>query len=154
MPFLGVHITPSVSGEVLVGPTAIPAFGRENYGWLKGIEPSQAGRMLGTIGMMLAHNRQGMRALVSEEGRRYSARGFLKATRALAPGAEHGDIGPVVKVGLRAQLVSRRSKLLVTDFVLEDGPKSVHVLNAISPAFTSAFSLADRIVDRVEHMAR
>ena len=150
LPFLGVHITTGVYGEVLVGPTAIPAFGRENYAWLEGMRATEAIRMLGTLSVMLGHNRQGLRRLVLEEARRYRKGAFLRAVRKLAPSVSANDIGPITKVGLRAQLVDRHSMSLVMDFVLEQGPASLHVLNAISPAFTSSFALAQMIVDRIQ----
>ena len=150
LPFLGVHITTGVYGDVLMGPTAIPAFGRENYGWVEGIQATEAIRMLGTLSVMLGHNRQGLRRLVLEEARRYRKGAFLRAVQKLAPSISANDIGPITKVGLRAQLVDRHSMSLVMDFVLEQGPASLHVLNAISPAFTSSFALAQMIVDRIQ----
>ncbi len=146
LPFLGVHITPDAYGGVLVGPTAIPAFGRENYGWIKGIEASEGARMLRALGVMLTHNRQGMRGLVRAEVGRYTPAGFLRETNLLAPGLRAADIGGVCKVGLRAQLVDRKTKELVNDYVMERTKHSLHVLNAISPAFTSAFALAEEVV--------
>ncbi|SVB18940.1 uncharacterized protein METZ01_LOCUS171794 [marine metagenome] len=150
LPFLGVHITTGVYGEVLVGPTAIPAFGRENYRWVEGVHATEAIRMLRTLAVMLGHNRQGLRRLVLEEARRYRKGAFVRAVRKLAPSVSASDIGPITKVGLRAQLVDRHSMSLVMDFVLEEGPASLHVLNAISPAFTSSFALAQMIVDRIQ----
>ena len=146
LPFLGVHITPDAYGRVLVGPTAIPAFGRENYGWIEGIEAGEGARMLQALGVMLTHDRQGMRGLVRAEVARYTAAGFLRETRLLAPGLRAADIGGVCKVGLRPQLVDRKTKELVNDYVMERTKHSLHVLNAISPAFTSAFALAEVIV--------
>ncbi len=55
---------------------------------------------------------------------------------------------PSQKVGIRAQLYDRKSGTLVQDFRLEHGPSSTHVLNAISPAFTASFALADLIINQ------
>ena len=74
----------------------------------------------------------------------------MRAVRKLAPSVSASDIGPITKVGLRAPLVDRHSMSLVMDFVLEEGPASLHVLNAISPAFTSSFALAQMIVARIQ----
>jgi (S)-2-hydroxyglutarate dehydrogenase len=149
LPFLGVHITPDAYGGVMVGPTAIPAFGRENYGWLEGLEAREGARMLQALGIMLTYDRQGMRSLVRAEVGRYTAAGFLREARSLAPGLRAEDIEGVCKVGLRSQLVDRKTKELVNDYVMERTRHSLHVLNAISPAFTSAFSLAEVIVEAV-----
>jgi len=149
IPFLGVHITPGVDGTVYVGPTAIPALGRENYGWLDGIRLGEGTRMLATLAAMAARD-QGFRHMVRDELRRYSTLGFLRAARALAPALVETDLLRSGKVGLRAQLVRSKPPELVMDFVLEEGHRSLHVLNAISPAFTSSFRLAELIEDQVE----
>ena len=86
--------------------------------------------------------------LVKDEMGKYSAQGFLKAVRRLAPGVKAGDILPSDKVGIRAQLVDTRTKKLVMDFVVERGPSSTHILNAISPAFTGSLAFADFVVDQ------
>ena len=150
VPFLGVHITPGIHGQTLVGPTAIPAFGRENYGWVRGIRMGEAAQMLGILTRMVALNKNGFRRMVREELGRYSSRGFLSATQSLATSISGDDILPSRKVGLRPQLVRTDTLELVMDFVLETGESSLHVLNAISPAFTSSLRLAQLIVDRAE----
>jgi hypothetical protein len=106
--------------------------------------------MVSTLGKMIALDRNALRRLVWDELGRYSGRGFLTASQALAPRLTRSDLLSSGKVGLRAQLVHRESLELVMDFVLEEAEHSLHVLNAISPAFTSSFSLADIIADRVE----
>ncbi len=88
--------------------------------------------------------------MVREELGRYSSRGFLSATQSLATSISGDDILPSRKVGLRPQLVRTDTLELVMDFVLETGESSLHVLNAISPAFTSSLRLAQLIVDRAE----
>ena len=52
------------------------------------------------------------------------------------------------KVGIRPQLYDTETFSLVKDFILENGPSSTHVLNAISPAFTASFALADLIIEK------
>jgi len=154
VPFLGVHITPGIHGQTLVGPTAIPAFGRENYGWINGIRIGEGIHMLGILTNMLALNKNGFRRMVREELGRYSNSGFLAATRSLSKSISKNDILPSKKIGLRAQLVRTDTLELVMDFVLETGDSSLHVLNAISPAFTSSFKLAQLIVDKAESVSR
>jgi L-2-hydroxyglutarate oxidase len=153
VPFLGVHITPVANGETLIGPTAIPAFGRENYGWLRGVRTGEAAQMLGVLTRLVALNRDGFRRMVREEVGRYRRRGFLAATQALAPSIRIEDILPSSEVGLRAQWVRTDTLELVMDFVLEVGESSLHILNAISPAFTSSFRLAELLADEAESRA-
>ena len=59
--------------------------------------------------------------------------------------------GNYLTPGIRSQLLDRKEMKLVMDFVVEHGENSTHVLNAVSPAFTSAFSFSKFIVDKVEN---
>jgi (S)-2-hydroxyglutarate dehydrogenase len=147
VPFLGVHTTTAIDGTVYLGPTAVPAFGRENYRGLQGVGPAELSRILGHLGMQYVSGRNGFRRLAWQEGRRYFKRWFAEAARQLLPRLEPRHLLPSDKVGIRAQMLDRTSGELVTDFVVEAGPASTHVLNAISPAFTSAFPFARHVVE-------
>jgi L-2-hydroxyglutarate oxidase LhgO len=150
VPFLGVHVTRNIHDDVYVGPTAIPAFGRENYGMFEGVSLSEAPGIAWALGKMILKNKQGMRTMVGDEMSRYSASGFLQAAQACAPRLQASDFDNTGKVGLRAQLYDRNKGTLEMDFVVEPGPDSTHVLNAISPAFTSSLAFAEWIADKVE----
>lgn len=147
VPFLGVHTTTALDGTVYLGPTAVPAWGRENYRGLGGIAPRELVRIAGQIARQYAAGRDGFRRLAWQEGRRYFRRWFAEAARALLPRLRPEHLLPCDKVGIRAQMLDRRTGSLVTDFVVERGPASTHVLNAISPAFTSAFPFARHVCD-------
>lgn len=147
VPFLGIHTTTSVEGDVYLGPTAVPAFGRENYRGLKGATPGELlriGRLL--AGQFLA-GREGFRRLAWQEGRRYLKGQFAAAARSLLPRLRAKHLLACDKIGIRAQMLDLASGRLVTDFLVESGPGSTHVLNAISPAFTSSFPLARHLCD-------
>ncbi|HEY0327407.1 MAG TPA: L-2-hydroxyglutarate oxidase [Allosphingosinicella sp.] len=145
VPFLGVHTTTAIDGTVYIGPTAVPAFGRENYRGWQDVAPRELARILGLIAGQYASGRDGFRRLAWQEGRRYFRRWFAEAGRALLPRLQPEHLLPCDKVGIRAQMLDRRTGRLVTDFVVEEGPYSTHVINAISPAFTSAFPLARHV---------
>lgn len=81
LPFLGVHITRVINDEVYVGPTAIPAFGRENYGVLAGMRLSESAGICWRMSSMYMQNQQNFRRLVATEIRKYFKPNFLKATR-------------------------------------------------------------------------
>jgi L-2-hydroxyglutarate oxidase len=147
VPFLGVHTTTAIDGTVYIGPTAVPAFGRENYRGRQDVAPRELARILGLIAGQYASGRDGFRRLAWQEGRRYFRRWFAEAGRALLPRLQPEHLLPCDKVGIRAQMLDRRTGRLVTDFVVEQGPSSTHVINAISPAFTSAFPLARHVCD-------
>ncbi len=145
-PFLGVHLTRSVAGDVYVGPTAIPAFGAENYRGARGVTPGEffvtAGRLLR---LMAARDGQ-FRRLAAREMALYLKPMFVAAARRLVPDLRGGDLEPTPKAGIRPQLVRRADRRLEMDFVIRHTPATTHVLNAISPAFTSAFPFGEFVV--------
>ena len=147
VPFLGVHTTTAINGTTYLGPTAIPAFGRENYRGLRGATPGEGMRIARDLAAQYFAGRDGFRRLAWQEGRRALKPFFAQAARALLPALATNDLLACDKVGLRAQMLDRRSGALVNDFVVENGPASVHVLNAISPAFTSSMPFARYICD-------
>ena len=147
VPFLGVHTTTAIDGTVYVGPTAVPAFGRENYRGTQGVSGDELFRILAHLGSQYLSGRNGFRRLAWQEGRRYFKRWFAEAAQQLLPRLRPEHLLPCTKVGIRAQMLDKNTGELVTDFLVEGGPASTHVLNAISPAFTSAFPFARHVVD-------
>ncbi len=143
-PFLGVHFTRSVKGEVYLGPTAIPAFGRENYGIFAGID-AEAFRIVLEDAVLFAANRQ-FRSVACSEPKKYLPTLFFKDAARLVKELRRQDLTAAAKVGIRPQLVDWRTKELVMDFVVVAASGSLHLLNPISPAFTSSMDLAKRIV--------
>jgi L-2-hydroxyglutarate oxidase len=143
-PFLGVHFTRSARGDVYVGPTAIPAFGRENYGVLGGLD-AEAFALLGRDATLFFKNPK-FRAVALTEPRKYVPRCFNKDAARLVKQFRSADFGRADKVGIRPQLVDWRTKELVMDFLVEARDESLHVLNPVSPAFTSSMDLARTIV--------
>lgn len=150
MPFLGVHFTRGISGDVYVGPTAIPALGRENYGRVAGARLGESLTVLGRLGLLYLANQNNFRLLAHTELRKYSKTFFHQCATRLFPGLAIGDLVPTAKCGIRPQLVNVISKQLEMDYVFEGDKRSIHVLNAISPAFTSSFAFARMIVEQSE----
>jgi len=154
MPFLGVHITKTIKGEVTFGPTAIPAFGRENYSLFGGMDlletPKIAAHLLG----LLIRNPSNFRSYVKDELGRYVPSKFYAECKTLVHHLERSDIREFYKVGIRPQLMDVKKKQLEMDFVIESGQNSIHVLNAISPAFTCALAFAPFVVDRIDATAK
>ncbi len=148
-PFLGVHFTRSVHGDVYLGPTAIPAFGPENYGVLGGVDAGAFGILLSDATLFFRNPK--FRAVALVEPRKYLARYFDRDAARLVKRYEPSDFERAQKVGIRPQLVDWRTKELVMDFLVQAKDESVHVLNPISPAFTSSMDLARTVVR--EHFA-
>ena len=150
IPFLGVHFTPSADAIPLVsiGPTATPAWGRENYRGLEAIEPAMSVANLTLLARQYFANRGGFRRYVHEQAFLALPPLLLRAAQELIPSlrAEHIELSQ--KVGIRSQLFNHLTNRLEDDFLCLPGPSSTHVLNAISPAFTASFALADLVLDQ------
>lgn len=149
-PFLGVHFTKTVDGEIMIGPTATPALWRENYGGLSRFSPTEFLEILYREAQLFLANPNDFRRLVREEIRKYSRKYLLRQASALVRNAVPGKYGPFLEAGIRAQLLDTETMTFVMDFVVEHGDRSTHILNAVSPAFTSAFSFSRFIVDECE----
>jgi len=147
VPFLGVHTTTSIDGSIYLGPTAVPAFGRENYHGFDGITFSELCRISGLLIKQTASGRDGFRRLAWQEGRRYFKPWFADAAREILPRLKSKHLLACSKVGIRAQMYDRQNEKLVNDFLVEKGENSTHILNAISPAWTSAFPFARFVID-------
>jgi L-2-hydroxyglutarate oxidase len=148
-PFLGVHFTRSASGDVYVGPTAIPAFGRENY---RGLQNTGADglRILFEDAVLFFANPK-FRSVALSEPKKYLPSVFHRDAARLVKSYDPSLFDAADKIGIRPQLVDWRTKELVMDFVVLAVDGSVHVMNPISPAFTSSMFLAKQLVD--EHFA-
>ena len=146
VPFLGVHVTPSPSGNVFLGPTAIPAWGRENYKGLEGFDLMMSGQTIYHLFRQFMSNNNGFRKYTYQQALLGIKPLFFRAARELIPALQIKHLLPSEKVGIRAQLYDTKKCSLIDDFYIENTNTTTHVLNAISPAFTSSFSLADLII--------
>lgn len=136
-PFLGVHFTRTIHGEVEAGPNAVLAFAREGYRLLtiSLAETLEMARYRGFWAMAWRYRRTGL----YEFYRSISKRAFVQALRRLVPALEDADVAPG-GAGVRAQAVSRDGTL-VDDFAIAPTPNAIHVLNAPSPAATASLAI-------------
>jgi L-2-hydroxyglutarate oxidase LhgO len=149
-PFLGVHFTITAAGKVKIGPTAIPAFWRENYQGLSNFNLNEFFEVLFHEARLFVTNAFNFRNLAFEEMKKYCRNYFIRQAVHLVKKIDVNKFGDYLKPGIRAQLLDTETMKLVMDFVVEHGENSTHILNAVSPAFTSAFSFSKFIVDNVE----
>jgi L-2-hydroxyglutarate oxidase LhgO len=140
-PFLGIHLTKTVAGEVLVGPNAFLGFSRDdNATWA--FDWQDVRETFAWPGFA-RFARQNWRAGAREMSHAMSRRGFASAVRRYVPELEAADLEPAV-AGIRAQAMLRNGSL-VDDFWLEARDGVLDVRNAPSPAATAAFAIADHI---------
>jgi L-2-hydroxyglutarate oxidase LhgO len=145
-PFLGVHFTRGIDGTVYIGPTAIPAFGREHYGGVKGLGRETPGILYRDL--VLFFRNPPFRKVSLSEPAKYINRFFFEEVRDLVNTLTETDIVPSDKAGIRPQLVDWQKKELVMDFVVLRHGNSIHILNAVSPGFTSSMAFAEYIVKK------
>jgi len=139
-PFLGIHLTRNANNEVYVGPTAIPVFSRENYRYFEGLG-WETFPILFRNAVLLLKN-QAFRRVALTEPRKYLKRFVFREARRLIPELCLHDLIDSDRVGIRPQLVHWPTKTLVTDYVMLHNGDALHILNPVSPAFTSSMAFA------------
>jgi L-2-hydroxyglutarate oxidase len=145
LPFLGVHLTRGVDGGVHAGPNAVLALAREGYSWGR-VSPGDLAGLAAYPGLWRLARRYGRQG-AAELVRSMSRRRFAADLARLVPELTVGDLEPA-PAGVRAQAV-RPDGSLVDDFLVVTAPRQVHLLNAPSPAATSALEIARYVVDRL-----
>ncbi|SPP66094.1 L-2-hydroxyglutarate oxidase [Nitrospira lenta] len=153
-PFLGVHFTITADGKAKIGPTAIPAFWRENY---EGLSNFKLGEMMEVAGRglgLLTNAQFDYRRLAVEEIAKYSRSKMVELASVLAEGVQESNYQKWGRPGIRAQLLDITKRKLEMDFVLEGDRRSMHVLNAVSPAFTCSLPFAAHVCDQIDQRLR
>jgi L-2-hydroxyglutarate oxidase LhgO len=149
-PFLGVHFTVAANGHVKIGPTAIPAFWREQY---SGFDRFKMGECLDILlreaGLFLFAGFD-FRKLAIEEIRKYSRAHLTDLASALLRGVKREHYLHWGKPGIRAQLVHVKKRKLEMDFVIQGDKRSLHILNAVSPGFTCSIPFSRYVCEKIQ----
>ena len=154
-PFLGVHVTITVGGAMKIGPTAIPAFWREQYDGFENFSLSECVEILGRQLGLLAFSGFDFKRLAVEELKKYSRAHMVALASTLLSGIQGGHFTQWGPPGIRAQLIDMSQRKLEMDFVVEGDAWSMHVLNAVSPGFTCAIPFAAYVCSQIqERLAR
>ena len=144
LPFLGVHFTRTIDDRVEAGPNAVLAFKREGYrGW--DVSPRDIAETLSFGGFWRMAARFA-RTGVAELARSLSKRAFVSALQRLVPSLRAEDVVPGGS-GVRAQAIDRSGRLL-DDFCIVEGRRSIHVVNAPSPAATASLAIGRHLAAR------
>jgi len=143
-PFLGVHFTRMTNGEIECGPNAVFTFKREGYGKtdFNLRDTADALGYSGTWKLFFNNVSFG----INEYRRAFSKRLFLKTLQHLVPSLTMDDLRPG-RSGVRAMLLNQQGDT-GDDFRIETTDRSIHVLNAPSPAATAALAIGDYVADR------
>jgi L-2-hydroxyglutarate oxidase len=150
LPFLGVHFTRTIAGEIEAGPNAVLALARHGYSWsrVSGSDLLETLTYAGFWHMARRHWRTGL----SEIYRSMNPRAAARALQTLVPEITADDLVPA-GAGVRAQAVTPEG-VLVDDFRLVSAPGMVHVLNAPSPAATASLAIAEYLADAASEVFR
>jgi len=146
MPFLGVHLTRTVHGEVEAGPNAVWALAREGYGQLDVRLADAAEAVLYPGPWRLAPRY--WRTAAYEAYRSFSKRAFVEALQRLVPAIGMDDVRRGGS-GVRAQALGRDGAMF-DDFVIRESPRALHVINAPSPAATASLAIGEHLVERMK----
>ncbi len=148
-PFLGVHFTRKIEGGVEAGPNAVLGLAREGYKKTD-LKVRDLAEVLSYPAFWRLVSRN-WRTGAGEVFRSLSKKAFVRGLRRLVPEVGEDDLIPV-EAGVRAQALMEDGTL-VDDFLIVEGKRSVHVLNAPSPAATACIPIGEAIVDRVPRHA-
>ena len=148
-PFLGVHFTVTAAGKIKIGPTAIPAFWREQYHGFNRFSLSELMHILKRESILFFKNKFHFRQVAIHELKKYRKSFLAQQAAYMLDNFSAVDYQAWGKPGIRAQLIDKRRNTLVNDFCYESDDYSFHVLNAVSPAFTCSFPLAEFLVDKI-----
>ncbi len=149
-PFLGVHFTRTVEGGVEAGPNAVLGFAREGYKKTD-VKLKDLAEVISypAFWRLAAKN---WRTGAGEVLRSLSKSAFVRGLQRLVPEVEAEDLVPT-EAGVRAQAL-KKDGTLVDDFHIVEGERSVHVLNAPSPAATACIPIGEAIVERVSNLLK
>ncbi len=146
LPFLGLHLTRSIDGEVLIGPTALIAAARDAYSPFKARRADVLDTLAwpGTWRML----RRWWPTGVSELKRAALRSAFVRAATRYVPELQTVDVEPAF-AGVRAQALGRNGELL-DDFLFSRTERALHVRNAPSPAATASLAIARHVADQAQ----
>ena len=145
LPFLGIHLTKTIDGNIEAGPNAVLAFAKEGYNWST-FNVKEFTSIISYQGMWKLGKKY-LKTGLSEMYRSLNKKVFLTEISKFIPDINANDLTPRVS-GVRAQAVDIKGNL-VDDFVFESKDNSLHVLNAPSPAATSSFAIGEYIASKV-----
>ena len=145
LPFLGIHLTKTASGDIEAGPNAVLAFSKEGYKWTD-INFVDLTKVL-TYPGMIKLGKKYFKTGLSEMYRSLNKKVFVKEIQKLISDVTSDDIVQIPS-GVRAQAVDQDGNLL-DDFLFEEGSSSLHVLNSPSPAATASLAIGEAITSKI-----
>ena len=144
-PFLGIHTVYDQKGNFYLGPSSTPVFGKEAYKSFQNFNLSEFISLLFKFTIKIIKNENKLRSLAISEFRNLFLFHIRNSTKLYFKSSLNISLSESAKVGIRSQIFDNQSKTLFNDFVVVKQKKTIHILNAISPAWTSSFAMAKHI---------
>ena len=146
-PFLGVHTTITINNELKIGPTAFPVIGKEQYKAIDGFSFKDLGEFLSSSKALLRSNSVNLLGLAQEEVLKLFTKPLLNRTQKLSYSLQDNKNWVKHPSGIRAQIINTKTKTIEMDYIVESDKNVVHVLNAVSPGWTSSLPFARWVVE-------
>ena len=148
-PFLGVHLTLTLNGRVKLGPTAMPVFGREQYSLLKGWSYPDILQIVKGTKSLVAGDAHDISEIIKSEFAKIRIKNLVEEAESLVPQTRNVLKWDKLRPGIRSQLVDLESGRLVQDFIVQTQLNCTHILNAVSPGWTSSIPFGRYIAEEV-----
>lgn len=146
-PFLGVHTTNSLDNKIKIGPTAFPVIGKEQYKFLDGFTLYELKEFLMASKTLLTSENLEFIKLAQEEGTKLFKKALVRRAKKLSNSLGQNNRWDAHPAGIRAQIVNTKTKSLEMDYIIRAENNALHILNAVSPGWTSAIPFTRWIVE-------
>ena len=146
-PFLGVHTTNTLNGEIKIGPTAFPVIGKEQYKLSNGFNGSEFLEFYKAAKALLKSDSVDLIGLAREEFVKFFTKPLLNKTNKLTNSLNSNKQWSKYPAGIRAQIINLETKTIEMDYIVQSDKNVVHILNAVSPGWTSAIPFTRWVVE-------
>jgi L-2-hydroxyglutarate oxidase LhgO len=147
-PFLGVHTTNTLNGEIKIGPTAFPVIGKEQYKLTDGFNLKELVEFFTSTSTLLKSDSVSLLGLAKEEALKLFTKPLLKRTRKLSNSLGLNNNWVKYPSGIRAQILNTKTKAIEMDYIIKTDKNAIHILNAVSPGWTSAIPFATWVIEQ------
>ena len=146
-PFLGVHTTNTLNGEIKIGPTAFPVIGKEQYKLSNGFNGSEFLEFYKAAKALFKSDSVDLIGLAREEFVKLFTKPLLNKTNKLTNSLNSNKQWSKYPAGIRAQIINLETKTIEMDYIVQSDKNVVHILNAVSPGWTSAIPFSRWVVE-------
>ena len=146
-PFLGVHTTNTLNGEIKIGPTAFLVIGKEQYKLGNGFRRSEFLEFYKASKALLKSDSVDLIGLTKEEFKKLFTKPLLQRTKKLSSSLSLNKEWSKYPAGIRAQIINTENNTIEMDYIIESQKNVIHILNAVSPGWTSAIPFTRWVVE-------